>query len=110
MIVAASPAVGAVTGTLAVKGNVSGGEQELSRQSWTFTAPVMTSPLPAELASIGARQTTVPECSSTLSPTQPGTSVMVRTWGARSGLNGPAGNQGDSGTTVIRVGLGPPGF
>ena len=66
-------------GAAAVNGNEAGGEQEVSRHICTLTLPLTRAPSPAAFGSSGARHTTVPSCSSTWSPFQAGTSVIVRT-------------------------------
>ena len=114
---ATGAAVGAVggafaapAGTSAANGIDAGGEQEVSRHIWTLTEPVICVAFPSGFAASGARQTTVPSCSSTWSPAQAGTSVIVRMWGGWSGANAAAGCQGEVASTVIRVAFGPPGF
>ena len=103
-------AVGAAPDATAVKEIVSGGVQALSRQSCRLMLPRTTAALPSGFAMSGARQVTVPACSSTTRPFHPGTSLIVRLWGATSGLKGPASFSGESAATVILVGCGPPGF
>jgi hypothetical protein len=101
---------GPAGGTSATNGIEAGGEQEVSRHIWTLIEPVICVPVLSGTGASGARQTTVPSCSSTWSPAQAGTSVIVRTWGAWSGTNAPAGCQEEVASRVIRVAFGPPGF
>jgi hypothetical protein len=96
--------------TAAVKGIVSGGVQALSRQSCRLTLPRTSAALPAGFAASDARQVTVPACSSTTRPFQPGTSLIVRLWGGASGRKGPASFSGESAARLILVACGPPGF
>ena len=93
-----------------MNGNEAGGEQEVSRHICTLTLPLTWAPVPAAFGSNGARHTTVPSCSSTWSPFQAGTSVIVRTWGGESGTKGADGSHADAASTPIRVAFGPPGF
>ena len=97
-------------GASAVNGNEAGGEQEVSRHICTLMLPLTRAPAPAAFGSSGARHTTVPSCSSTWSPFQAGTSVIVRTCGGESGTKGADGSQADVASTTIRVAFGPPGF
>ena len=89
-----------------VKGIVCGGRHVVSWQSCRLTAPRM-SPAPD---SSGARQTTLPECSSITSPFQAGTSSTVRVWGSASGTKAPLIFRGESAASVIFVAIGPPRF
>ena len=90
-----------------VKVRVSGGRQELSRQSCRLTVP-RTSPLPPGAS--GARHVTVPACSSMTSPFQAGMSAASWDCGSASGTKAPASLQAESAASAIRVGFGPPGF
>ena len=111
-VVAGAAVAGAVGSAeaSAVNGNEAGGEQEVSRHICTLTLPLTWAPVPAAFGSSGARHTTVPSCSSTWSPFQAGTSVIVRTWGGASGTKGADGSHADAASTPIRVAFGPPGF
>ena len=87
-----------------------GGIQALSSHNWKLTVPVMVAPSALLFFLSGADHRTFPACSSTTSPSQPGTPSIVFLVGGGFAVKGEVGKSADVGSIVIFVGLGPPGF